>query len=254
MATSMKIVSWNIAGGHTIKSNKRFDYDEHENAEYFIDHLKAIDADVVCLQESHWHPEKSLSNRIATALNLGFVFETVNSPSGIDPQFKESTAILSKNIIEDKAALKLPYPDFELFLPDGTPAAQWDKFLQVCRINGIVVGNIHTQPMGYFGFDYHEGQGVEYAAELEKCLTDNMRSPFVLAGDFNTTMAENVFTNFYHDNNLLDALPSSQPTRPSGKHIDYILHTPTFSVKQSDIVETSTDHFLCWTELVEDTI
>lgn len=244
----LKIASWNIAGGHTIKSNERFDYDEEENADYFIKHLSEINADVICLQESHWHPTNSLSNRIAAALNYQFVFETINSPSGIDPEFKESTAILSRMPLNDMQEFCLPYPRFDMYLPGGEPAERWDKYLQVCSIQGIKIGNIHTQPLGYFNFDYHEELGAGYAKEIELLLQNELQQSFILVGDLNTTEAEVVFQDFYKHNELVDALPNNLPTRPNGNHIDYILHSPFAIKNNSSIIETKTDHFLCWAE------
>ena len=63
--TTLKIASWTIAGGHTVRSNRRFDYDDEK-------------------------------------------------------------------------------------------AKQWDKNLQVCSVSNIKIGNIHTQPLRYFNFGYHE--------------------------------------------------------------------------------------------------
>ncbi|MDO8655329.1 MAG: endonuclease/exonuclease/phosphatase family protein, partial [bacterium] len=50
----MKVVSWNIAGGHifTGKIADASSYEE-ENLEYFIDILRERNADIVLLQESH---------------------------------------------------------------------------------------------------------------------------------------------------------------------------------------------------------
>jgi endonuclease/exonuclease/phosphatase family metal-dependent hydrolase len=249
MPSPLKLASWNIAGGHTIRSNERFDYEPNEDANYFIDRLKALNMDVVCLQESHYHPEKSLSQRIASALGFQYVFETVNSPSGIDPEYKESTAILSRKPIENERAFCLPYPTFDLFLPDGSPAARWDKFLQTCTIDGVLIGNIHTQPLGYFKYDYHRGAGATYAKELERLLLKHLCKNFILAGDFNTTEADGVYATLYSENQLIDSLSSRQPTRPNGKHIDYILLTPNITKIRSGIIDTKTDHYLCWTEL-----
>ncbi|MBC7707796.1 endonuclease/exonuclease/phosphatase family protein [Polaromonas sp.] len=248
MPFTLKIASWNIAGGHTIRSNKQFDYDEQENIEYFIGQLLALDADVICLQESHWHPEKSLSYRIAAALDFPFVFETINSPSGIDPAFKESTAVLSKAPLENTQEFCLPYPKFDLFLPDGSPAARWDKYLQVCEIQGVRIGNIHTQPLGYFGYNYQVEAGVGYAKEIEILLTQQLKEPFILVGDFNTQKANRAFERWFQANSLDDALPEQLPTRPNGNHIDYILHTPAFIKHDSGIISTNTDHYLCWAE------
>jgi endonuclease/exonuclease/phosphatase family metal-dependent hydrolase len=251
MSASLRIVTWNIAGGHKSKSNQRFDYEKDEDALYFVNELQLINPDIICLQESHWHPDKSLSIRLARSLGYEYVYETVNSPSGIDPKYKESMAIISRHKLENTSATTLPYPAFEMYLPNGEPAAQWDKHLQIAYVDGIQIANIHTQPLGYFKFDYHTGQGATYARELEKILLSELRKPLILAGDMNMVNVDQVFTELFNQAGLHDALSPDTGTKHNGHHVDYILYSNDLTTNDSGIVQTSSDHFLCWAEVAK---
>jgi len=68
------VATWNIAGGHTLKG-KGWNHSDQENIQYFIDKLKGINLDIICIQESHRNAHRSLSVEIAKALGLQGVFE-----------------------------------------------------------------------------------------------------------------------------------------------------------------------------------
>ena len=99
MESSLKIVTWNIGGAHTIKTKEMFDYNT-ENLSYFVDIIKALKPDVVCLQESHTNDKDVLAVRMAESLGLAHVFDAPRSPSHIDERYQLSNAILSRHPIE----------------------------------------------------------------------------------------------------------------------------------------------------------
>lgn len=245
----LTVVTWNIAGGHTEQSVGQFDYDPDENAQYFIDQLHSKNADIIFLQESHWHAENSLTKRIADALGMQH-FETSHHPSHIDPEFHISSAILSKPPLQNQRAVKLPYPTFELRFADGREAAHYDKYLQIAELDGMQLANIHTQPLSIFGYDYATGDGLAYTHEIEALLQSQLQTPLLFAGVLNFEHVAEVLPSLTAKFGLKDSLPDEQ-TRSKGKHIDYLLYSPEFSVKASGIDQTSSDHYLCWARLTK---
>lgn len=246
---NLKIVTWNIAGGRTAISNELFHYEDQENADYFIDKLRGLDADVICLQESHCHDDYSLSKRIAVALGMDHVFETPNHPSHIEPGMEISTAILSKRPFTSTKSFQLPYPEFEMRFKSGKLANVYHKFLQVVELDGFTLANIHTQPLRVFSYDYHTGEGKEYAHQVEDLLLEKLKAPLIFAGDFNIPHVETLFTRLFEKHQLKDSLNSSKPTEINGLHIDYILSSPEFVKAASGIKDSQSDHQLCWATL-----
>lgn len=94
----MKIATWNIAGGHTAKSSKAFDYSTR-NLNYFANQLATLNPDVLCLQEAEYELSGSLSlaNYFAEQLNMPFVFETRMHASHITPGCGIALPFLAKN-------------------------------------------------------------------------------------------------------------------------------------------------------------
>jgi len=232
-------------------SVSRFDYAPDEDLEYFASKMREIGADVFCLQESHWSPDApSLGVRLAGKLGLRHVFEVPNHPSHIQEGMMISSVILSRYPLEGQRVVKLPYPEFEMFFDDGRPAAHYEKNLQLASVNGIRVGNIHTQALGLFRLEYAEGKGASYARQLEAALLDSVDDVDILAGDFNMRNAPSILDRFLRERQLTDALPAAMPTRPKGDHIDYLFHGPRLEKGAFGVQEAETDHYLCWADFI----
>jgi len=247
MPQDITVVTWNIAGGHTENSAGQFDYSPDENAQYFIDTLRTKNADIIFLQESHCRADNSLSKRMADALGMQY-FETAHHTSHIDSAFNISSAILSKQSVQNPRAVMLPYPTFEMRFADGREAAHYDKFMQVAELDGVQLVNMHTQPLSIFGYDYATGDGLAYTHEIETLLQSELHTPLLLAGVLNFEHFAEVMPSLSASLHLKDSLPEVQ-TRSKGKHIDYLLHSPEFTVKTSGVDQTDSDHYLCWAEL-----
>ncbi len=76
MLDRLKVLTWNIGGAHTVNSSAVFDYDK-ENLSYFVEAIKAVNPDVICIQESHTNDSDVLANRLAQELGLAYVFDAV---------------------------------------------------------------------------------------------------------------------------------------------------------------------------------
>lgn len=249
MNKTLRIATWNIGGAHTINSAGMFDYGA-EDLLYFAGILKPLDLDIICLQESHSREGDVIAEKLAKLLDLPFVFDSPRSPSHIDNRYQLANSIISKYPIEDTRDILLPLPSFDLIFEDGRRAEGFNTKVQICRIQGITFANTHLQPLHIFGYSWSKGEGRTLATETENVFLENLRKPpIIFAGDFNDP---NLFTDFpklidtYNFKPALD----EQPTDNKGKKVDYILYSPGFTIKQSEIVQTDkSDHHIGWVEL-----
>lgn len=242
------IASWNIGGGHTIASTKQFDYDEHEDAAYFIDQLAKIRPNIICLQESHANSKVSLAKRIQKELRLAHCFETMHHESHIDPSYMITTAILSAFPFSNTRTVELPYPTFKMQFPDGRASADHRRSIQIVNVGPLLLANMHGNNIKMFGYDYISGDGKKLAGQIESVLLANLTRPLIFAGDFNFSDIGQVFPRLQHDLSLEDSVPAGA-TRPDGNRTDHVLYSPDLQLVESRTVPTASDHYLCWTKL-----
>lgn len=248
----LKVVSWNIAGGHTVASLDHFDY-LPEDIEYFAEQLKKISADIICLQEVQTRKDLTGNSAQALAEKLGFnfVFNSPCSDSHIDLDSMLGNAVLSRNEFK-KSTLKIyPNPDGDLFWADGKLAARHEKGLQVVDFENFQVANNQMLPVKLFGFNYDDNdRGKLLANRINQTMKMQISVPVIWCGDFNFGDPLKVYP-FMQSLNLKDALPGVG-TRPSKdgvkKKSDFIFYSPEFKVIDGGVMETNTDHYLCWAE------
>jgi exonuclease III len=246
----MNIVSWNIASGRKIKSGKEFDYQE-EDLQYFINQLKKQNPDIICLQETQIDKDNIMAQKIADALNMEYVFNSSTHPSHINPKTRIGNAIISKYSFIENNEYRFVYPRFALQFKDGSKAKYHHKNLQIVRVNDLYIANTQLLPLRLFKYNYDQGLGKIYAKKVEKVL-EKLSLPIILCGDFNFNEPREIFPKFFRKYNLHNALPNL-PTRPRRKNKpdmkhDYIYNSDTFTLKDSGIVKTETDHYLCFAE------
>ena len=240
----LTIATWNIAGGHTIHDeNQQFAYN-HEDVEYFISELKALSPDIICLQETHLSSERSIANEIATEMGDLFCFEQNNSPSHINPEYRLGNAVLSKYSFKKKGNFTLPSPSFPLKLPNEQE--RHDKGFQVVEFDFGTLVNIQMLPLAFLGTPYDTDNGKSFAVEMEDYMNEECESALIICGDFNYKAASGLYKNLLSD--MKDTLPEA-PTRPCEKKTDYIFCRNEFKVLDSGIINTKTDHYLCWTKI-----
>ena len=239
------IATWNIAGGRPMNSGALFDYDT-EDLPYFVTELRNIDPDIICFQETHVNDERSVGQEIADFLGQYHVSEMRTSSSHVDPSYQLGNAVLSKLTPTGYTAAIYSYPDFPLFLPDGTPDRHHDKGFQVVQFPFGTIMNTHTMPLKFLGTPYDTPNGKAFAQEMQQQLLRHAKAPLVFCGDLNFNNAELLYSELLKD--MHSVLPDA-PTRPGGKKSDYIFASTEFIVLDSDIVQTNTDHYLCWAKL-----
>ena len=193
MNKQIRIASWNIAGAHKYTSSDHLNY-EAEDISYFAEQLKRVDPDIIFLQETHLNSDRSIARDIANLLNYENVYEVDVSPSHIDSNFRLGNAIISKAPLSHIKDAYYPYPDFELRFPNGKLARdRHDKMVQIYKFGDIMICNTQMCPLSLFGYSYVEGLGKEIALQIEDILIDNLTTPLIFAGDFNTDEPEQAY-------------------------------------------------------------
>lgn len=244
---NLNVVSWNIAGAHTIKSAKLFDYGE-ENEAYFSKKLGGLSPDIICLQETHVGGDDDVAHRIATHVGVPFVYEVDASPSHINSTKRLGNAVISRYKLDEQATIVYPCPEFTLTFADGRPAARHDKVMQVLRLGSLTIANTQMLPLQIFGKSYAEGDGLEFAHQIDELLVYSLKAPAVICGDFNYGDAQRVYPQFFSNLALKDVLPTG-PMRPNGAKTDYILTSGAIVKKNSQVIFGEADHYLCFSAL-----
>lgn len=248
----LRIVSWNVAGCHTMASMDHFDY-LPEDIEYFADHLQKIEPDIICLQESHTSIDGSSGNAEKLARRIGFpyLFNSSCSVSHVDKDYKLGNSIISKIKFNDEHIAFFPNPEGDLFWSDGRLALTHEKGVQVVSFDLFNVANSQMLPARLFGFNYDDGgRGSKLAEGINEVMKKEVEKPVIWCGDFNFSDPLKVYSHLINLG-MKDALPEVN-TLPSKdvtkKKSDFIFYSPEFKLIDSGVIETNTDHYLCWAE------
>ncbi len=242
----LRIATWNIAGGHTVRSAESLDYDPQEHVEYFASQLRNLAPDVVCLQESKTNRHDTLAARLGRAAGFAHVFDTPSCPSHIDPNYQLSNAILSRQPFESQQAIVLPLETFSLSYK-GEPAEPYQRMAQIVTLGGLAVVNLHLEPLGRFHHNYERGEGLAYAHQLDRALLKVLRRPLVIAADWNTDRLEKAHAPLLAAHRLREA-DLGLATTPAASHPDHIVYSPELTCIAAGTVKTQTDHYLCWAD------
>lgn len=251
----IRVVSWNIAGGRKIRSSKRFDYGD-EDIKYFASNLKNINPDFICLQEVHFNNNQSTSSEICKILHDYKFIDFELSPSHIDPKSRLGMSVLSKSGPDNHKNLTYPYPEFDLHFPNGRLADRHDKGLQVIDFSRMFIANTQLLPLGIFGHYYDTDEGLVLAGQISDIFINNLSSPLIFCGDFGSDYNGKfyeIFKNVIKKFGLKDALMGMNTRNldsinASKVKADYIFYSSHFKLLDSGIIETETDHFLCYAD------
>ncbi|MEU7768604.1 alanine racemase [Nocardia sp. NPDC049190] len=257
----LRVVTWNIAGGRRVlsqDSNKPFDYGGVD-LPYFVEQLRRIDADVICLQETEIDPDGSTAQQLAAMLGYRYVYETEMSPSHMDTSKRLGIAVLSRLPIQDAESQRLPSPQFELRVR-AEQVQPYARFAQVVTVAGIPVGNVSPMPLHVFKdeagrrYTYESGEGATLAKEIGRTVTAMMRGRGIWVGDTNTDNPVLVYGPVFDKLGMIAALdPTARtvpphPRRPVGAPDQLWATAETFGVAASGTVATETDHYPAWVD------
>jgi len=249
----LTFATWNIGGGKPSKDKNSYNQKEEdfleEDPAYFASQLKEINPDIICLQETHIGPDKSLAREIGELIGEYHLVEEATSPSHIDSRYRLGIATLSKIKWEKEEFNYFPYPDFPLARRDGRPTVRHDKGVYVTKFAFGMVANLHMQPLAFLGVPYDTPEGQGYAKQLEEELEKHISNPVVICGDFNYGKSEELYSNLISKLSLKEVLPKVSTRPDKNRKSDYIFVSPEFSLIDSGVVETNSDHYLCWAKL-----
>lgn len=252
----LKVISWNIAGGRKVLSNKRFDYGS-EDVSYFVKSIKPLNPDIICFQEIHFKKNsKATSDLVAEMLDGYSVCNYKLSPSHIDNNYFLGMSILSKMDVLGTSNIVYPYPEFSLYFKDGRKAQKHNKGLQIIKNDDFIIGNTQLLPIGIFGHTYTSKDGLFL---IEKIITEqlnHLKRPVILCGDFGADYENRfyeVFDKLITTFDFVDSIRNYDTRNFDSSKInkfktDYIFYSPEFKLINSGVIETQTDHFLCWAE------
>lgn len=244
----MKIISWNVAGFRREVSKDTWDYTDFDY-DYFLKIVKQYDPDVVCLQETLFYGEVDQVSEFAKLLNHSFISSKVSPDHTKDGAFL-GMGIVSKHDINSFKKETLPYPSFPLFFSDGREAQKFDKIAQIVEIDNLNIINLQLQPIHYWNYNYYEEPGYSYAKEIENVLIPDIDLKTIISGDFQISHLEIPFKNILKSHS--DSLPNEfTRIRQNGKNTksDHILVPNNLKVIRSEVFQTQTDHFMCFTEV-----
>jgi endonuclease/exonuclease/phosphatase family metal-dependent hydrolase len=244
------VVTWNISEAHFAKSSKLFDYEHEENLEYFIDELRKIRPDIVCLPEINIpndHDNASLTSRVASALGFKYSHEKLFHES----LFYQDRALGLGLISSMKFSVKdipLDQPKFRLNLADGTPAYNHTRWLFEADFHSFVFGATHNWPMNIFQRSYESEPGAGYGRYLDDLYLRELPAnrSLLLAGDLNFNTPGKVIPQTVSKFAFRQALPQDQQTMNDGSRPDHILYTPAFECLHARIMPSKSDHNLCY--------
>ena len=250
----ISLVSWNIAGGRLNKSSRQFDYTK-VYFDYFAKKILHTYADIVCIQEMESDKENFSIRKYSDLLKMKNFYFVPSHTSPFDNKNLMGNVIFSRYEMSKRLDYTLPNPNWDLFWPDGKPVKKFVKKIIACTIKGINIANLHLEPLGLWGFNYYEEPGLSYAKQIERLM---LKIPGLdvfcgdFSGDFRNGNIKEIFDSLFSNNKFRDSLPN-QITRPlqhkiGGKN-DHIFVSNKFSIKESKIIPTNSDHYLCYAKI-----
>ena len=251
----MRIVSWNIAGGHTFegKVEDASSYDR-ENLDYFIEQLERVQPDIISLQEAHTPVDQnsdSQAQTIAGALGYEFV---VNHPyfdrSHIEQQQRLSLAIISKFPIQKSYYHLLPNPNLRTVRPNGDVWITFDAgFLVVTgdyKGAEFNVANCHMVPYHHFNRDFLEFGAIR--DDASEFLIGLSQQPALVTGDFNYNNLRRLLPRVFENGTYNESFEGVE-TVPGRGQQDHILFSNKWNLRKYEVRKGEADHYLCVAEL-----
>lgn len=250
----MKIVSWNIAGGHTFLGGaENVRSYEKEDLDYFINILKEVGADVVCLQETHTPTDGKPYHAQVIAQELGygdFINHTLTErESHIKEGYYSSISTLSRFPIKTSRFHALPNPNLTITRPNGELWISYTEGILLGEINyngvGVNIANILLIPFHYFERDFAEPEFNNIREEIVRVLLSLLDKPVLAIGDYNLDNLKKYFPELFENKKYIEAFENIE-TAPGRGQQDHILYSHQWSLKEYGVnKEVNADHYLC---------
>jgi endonuclease/exonuclease/phosphatase family metal-dependent hydrolase len=248
----MKVLSWNIAGGHTITGavEESLNYNT-EDLPYFEQQIKQLNPDVVGLQEVHT-PDKddtqTQAGILAKAVGYKYFENQPYGKSHIKDGNKISLAMLSKYPIINSFFHQLPNPNLTIKRPNGDKWVTFDVGFLVNTIRykeqKIVIMNCHLVPFHYFERNYDESEFQYIRDDIAELLSPFSETPTIVLGDFNYADLRKIIPDVFENQKYKEAFEHVETTPEKGQQ-DHILFTKHWNLKKYEIRKGKSDHHMC---------
>lgn len=253
----MKVVSWNIAGGHQLTSNVKdaIGY-EKENLDYFIQRLAEINPNIICLQEAHISKDKKINQSALIAKALGQTFFAAHPYEGGDSHIKPNNLLslgtISEFPITSNQYYKPPNPRLTIKRINGKLWHTLDMGILVSEINFqgrlINIVNIHLLPLHYYKRDWREKQFQNIRDFIANLLMKLSEKPTIAIGDFNYANLKNIYPKIFIKDKYKEAF--LEDTTPEKGQQDHILFTKHWVLKAAEVIKNvEADHYICLVKL-----
>lgn len=254
----MKVVSWNIAGGHIflggVEDVRSY---EEEDLSYFIDRLRETDADIICLQETHTPTDNSHHHAQIIARDLEYK-NFINHPyTDRESHIKEgnysSLSTLSRHPIQSSRFHALPNPSLTITRPNGELWISYTEGLLIGEINyngvEINIANILLIPFHYFERDFAEPEFNSIREDIVKALLPLLDKPTLAIGDYNLNNLKKYFPELFENKRYNEVFEDIE-TAPGRGQQDHILYSFHWNVERYKVDrEVNADHYPCSAEL-----
>lgn len=246
----MKVLSWNIAGGHTSDTGESVKY-EKEDLQYFEQQIKLVNPDIAALQESHTHNEdikQIQANIIAKDLGYRYVENHPYGKSHIKEENQLSVGTLSKYPIISSYFHQLPNPNLTIERPNGDTWITFDVGFLVTTITyheqKAVIMNCHLAPLHYFKRSYDEPEFQNIRDDITELLLPFSEIPTIVMGDFNYADLRKILPKIFEQQKYQEAFENVDTT-PGKKQQDHILFTKHWKLEKYEILQANSDHHMC---------
>jgi len=253
----MKIVSWNIAGGHllTPKVKDAMGYHE-ENLDYFIQQLKKVGPDIICLQETHISTNGKINQTKEIAEAFGYQYFSTHIYKGKESHIKPghflSLGTISKFPIVSNEYFNPPNPKLTIQRPNGATWTTLDMGILVSRISFrkkiINIANTHLLPLHYYKRDWKDKDFQHMRDFVSQLFLDLKKNPTVAIGDFNYADLNEIYPKIFSLGKYKDSF--TQKTTPEKGQQDHILLSQHWQLSKTKIIsKIDADHFICIAEI-----
>ncbi len=253
----MKIVSWNIAGGHLLTAHVKdaIGYEE-ENLDYFIKKLKKINPDIICLQETHISKDEKVNQTKEVAAAFGYRYFSTHIYAGRESHIKPghflSLGTISKFPIMANQYYNPPNPKLTIERAKGIIWETLDMGILVSKISFqgkiINIANAHLLPLHYYKKDWANKEFRHMRKFVSDLLVKIQKKPTIAIGDFNYADLTKIYPQIFRPGKYQDIF--TQDTTPEKGQQDHILLSGHWTLKKTKIIDkVNADHYICLADL-----
>lgn len=240
----VRLVTWNIGGAY-ISNDDHKSY-SYSDIAYFLDVLKEVSPDIVCLQEAHVSADLNQPAWLAEKLGLYMVSHAYDD-SHLLAGCQLSVAILSRWAPLQPEFVMLPNPHLKLGWK-GEKVVSHNKGFLLAEINlagqYLHVASGHLLPFHRFGRSLEDTTFNAIRERIEALFLQE-KADALIGADMNCA-------------DLSAGLPELMRhyacvpfdlTRPDGRVTDHILYSKSWHLVRGWTVQTHADHHLCVADL-----